>query len=148
MDPRLSARSRRCRKAPCDGLLGEQNSRYKDFYDIYSIAKHVSFTAERLVRSITTTFDRRHTAISPGLPQSLTPQFYAEPARNDQWRAFLIRNALPGAPDDFRIVGELIQAFLVDPWRALAHDSAITGAWSTGDHWSFDGASPRLKTNT
>ena len=128
-------------------LLGGQNSRYKDFYDIYSIAKHVSFTAERLARSISTTFDRRHTAISPDLPQFLTPQFYAEPARNDQWRAFLIRNSLPGAPDDFRIVGALIQSFLVGLWRALAHDSAITGAWSTGDRWSLDAVSPPMTTN-
>ena len=96
-------------------VLGDQNSRYKDFYDLYSIARHVSFTGERLAGSISTTFDRRHTAISPDLPQSLTPQFYAEPARADQWRAYLIRSSLPGVPDDFRIVGDLIQSFLVGP---------------------------------
>ena len=73
-----------------------------DAETIYSIARHVSFTGERLAGSISTTFDRRHTAISPDLPQSLTPQFYAEPARADQWRAYLIRSSLPGVPDDFR----------------------------------------------
>ena len=96
-------------------VLGDQNSRYKDFYDLYSIARHVSFTGERLAGSISTTFDRRHTAISPDLPQSLTPQFYAEPARADQWRAYLIRSSLPGVPDDFRIVGDLIQVVSCRP---------------------------------
>ena len=115
-----------------------------DAETIYSIARHVSFTGERLAGSISTTFDRRHTAISPDLPQSLTPQFYAEPARADQWRAYLFRSSLPGVPDDFRIVGGLIQSFLVGPWRALAQDTAITGAWFAGGPWSYDAASPRL----
>ena len=124
-------------------LLGEQNSRYKDFYDIYSIAKYVSFTAETLTRSISTTFDRRHTAISADLPRSLTPPFYAEPDRADQWRAYLIRSSLPGAPDDFGTVGDVIQAFLVGPWRGLAQGSTMTGAWSAGGPWKYDAASPR-----
>ena len=115
-----------------------------DAETIYSIARHVSFTGERLAGSISTTFDRRHTAISPDLPQSLTPQFYAEPARADQWRAYLIRSSLPGVPDDFRIVGGLIQSFLVGPWRALTQDTAITGAWFADGPWSYDAASPRL----
>lgn len=124
-------------------LLGEQNSRYKDFYDIYSIAKYVSFTAERLTRSIITTFERRRTAISADLPLSLTPQFYAEPDRAAQWRAYLIRNSLPGAPDDFRVVGDIIQAFLVGPWLALERGSAISGAWATGGPWE-----PRCREST
>ena len=122
-------------------VLGE-NSRYKDFYDLYSIA--TSPSRVRGLQGLSAPFDRRHTAISPDLPQSLTPQFYAEPARADQWRAYLIRSSLPGVPDDFRIVGDLIQSFLVGPWRALAQDSAITGAWSAGGPWSYDAASPRL----
>ena len=115
--------------------LGEQNSRYKDFYDLYTIAKYISFAGERLARSIGTTFDRRHTAISPGLPLSLTPQFYAETARAEQWHAYLIRNSLPGAPNDFGLVGDVIQAFLVVPWRQLAQGSGLSGMWTDGGPW-------------
>ena len=116
--------------------LGEQNSRYKDFYDVFTIAKYVSFTGERLSQSIRATFDRRRTVISPDLPPSLASPFYAETARAEQWRAYLVRNSLPEAPDDFGIVGNVIQSFLVAPWRALAQGSVSTGVWSGGGTWA------------
>ena len=115
--------------------LGEQNSRYKDFYDLYTIAKYVSFTGERISQSIGATFDRRRAVISLDLPPSLTPQFYTDPARAEQWRAYLIRSSLPSAPDDFGIVGNLIQSFLVAPWRVLARCSGFSGVWTNGGPW-------------
>ena len=115
--------------------LGEQTSRYKDFYDLYTIAMHVSFAGDMISQSISATFVRRRTVISSDLPPSLTPQFYADPARAVQWRAYLVRNSLPGVPDDFGIVGDLIQSFLVTPWRALARRSILSGAWTNGGPW-------------
>lgn len=115
--------------------LGDQNSRYKDFYDLYTIAMRVSFAGDMISQSISATFVRRRTVISPDLPPSLTPQFYADPARAGQWRAYLDRNSLPGVPDDFRTVGDLIQSFLVTPWRALARRLILSGEWTNGGPW-------------
>ena len=115
--------------------MGEQTSRYKDFYDLYTIGKYVSFTGGRISQSIGATFDRRRTVISFDLPPSLTPQFYAYPARSGQWRAYLVRNSLPGVPDDFGVVGDFIQSFLVAPWRALARHSGFSGVWMNGGPW-------------
>ena len=115
--------------------LGEQTSRYKDFYDLYTIAKHLSFTGDRLSQSIRATFDRRGAVISLDLPPSLTSHFYAKPARAEQWRAYLIRNSLSGTPDNFGIVGDLIQSFLVAPWRTLARGPGFSGVWADGGPW-------------
>ena len=115
--------------------LGEQNSRYKDFYDLFTIAKYVTFTGERVSQSISATFERRRTLISPDLPPSLAPRFYTDPARAEQWRAYLIRNSLPGAPEDFGIVGDLVRSFLVAPWRVLARFSVFSGTWTDGGSW-------------
>ena len=122
--------------------LGELNSRYKDFYDLYNIARYLSFDGDRLSRSIGTTFDCRNAEISPDLPPSLGSQFYDDPARGEQWRAYLLRNSLPGAPQDFGIVGDLIQLFLVVPWQALARCSIFSGVWTDGGPWRVDDGAP------
>src|SRR5439155_9092656 len=57
-------------------LLGERNSRYKDFYDLHVIAKQFPFDGARLAKSIAATFSRRRTSIAAAQPASLTPGFY------------------------------------------------------------------------
>jgi hypothetical protein len=110
-------------------VLGERNSRYKDFYDLYLFAQQFPFDGERLTTAIAATFDRRRTAIEVALPVALATRFYADDARAGQWRAYLTRNSLPGAPADWTAVGELLLAFLAPPWRALADGRAFSETW-------------------
>src|SRR5271157_4119873 len=74
--------------------LGERNSRYKDFYDLYVLARQFPFQGARLGGAINATFTRRKTAISPALPAGLAPRFFADDARAGQWRAYLSRSNL------------------------------------------------------
>jgi hypothetical protein len=67
------------------------------------LARQLPFAGERLARAIAATFVRRRTAIEIALPTALTPRFYADAARPGQWRAYLTRNALPGAPADWTV---------------------------------------------
>jgi predicted nucleotidyltransferase component of viral defense system len=116
-------------------ILGERNSRFKDFYDVFVLASRFSFGASRLLSAIAATFDRRSTPIVSALPLALTSGFFEERGRSDQWRAYLSRNALPGAPADFTAVGELILRFLGPPWSALAADHAHAETWPAGGPW-------------
>ena len=116
-------------------VLGEQNSRYKDFYDLYSLAQHTGFDGEPLMRTIGATFKRRSTTIFQNLPVALTPRFYDDADRAEQWRTYLDRNDLPGIPSDFGIVGERLLSFLREPWDAMAHESEFSGSWSEGGPW-------------
>lgn len=68
--------------------LGRANSRMKDFYDIWLLATSFPFEDDRLVRAIKATFDRRETDIPDRLPDALTPDFGADPAKVQQWEAF------------------------------------------------------------
>jgi predicted nucleotidyltransferase component of viral defense system len=86
-------------------VLGERNSRYKDFYDLHVLAGQFQFDGERLARAIAATFERRRTPIIAALPTALTARFYADEARTRQWRSYLTRNGLPGASADFDSVG-------------------------------------------
>ena len=116
-------------------LLGERNSRYKDFYDLYVLAMRFSFTGERLARAVAATFARRRTPIDAAIPADLTPRFYADDARAAKWRAYLTRNVLPGAPTDFVSVGDMLQSFLRPVWDALAHGEAFALQWSRSGPW-------------
>jgi hypothetical protein len=117
-------------------VLGEINSRFKDFYDIYALASQFAFDGDRVARAIGATFDRRHTPIGATVPVALTPRFYADDRRAEQWRAYLTRNQLPGAPADLAAAGELIQAFLEPPWRALTTGDPFSDVWSPMGPWT------------
>ena len=119
-------------------VLGERSSRFKDFYDLYVFARQFSFKGEDLYRAIAATFNRRGTAIDAALPTALSPRFFADDARAEQWRAYLSRNSLPGAPADFIAVGELLQAFLVPLWRAHADGRPFSDTWPASGPWISD----------
>ncbi len=116
-------------------VLGEINSRYKDFYDLHVLARQFPFDGERLARAIAATFERRRTQIDAALPAALAPRFYVDGARAGQWRAYLTRNALPGAPADFAAVGELLQTFLGPVWGALATGRSFSDTWPPTGPW-------------
>ncbi len=118
-------------------VLGERNTRYKDFYDLYVLAQRFSFLGERLAGAIAATFARRRTPIDPVIPTALAPRFFADEARAAQWRAYLTRNTLPGAPTDFVSVGELLDGFISPAWRALAGGRKFSAIWLAAGPWSI-----------
>jgi len=116
-------------------VLGDANSRLKDFYDLYVIASTLALDGKRLARAIGATFERRRTTIEDPRPVALTPRFFADDARSAQWRAYLGKNRLPGAPADFDAVGELLGGFLGPPWGALAENGSFRQSWPPGGPW-------------
>jgi type I restriction enzyme S subunit len=125
-------------------VLGERNSRYKDFYDLYVFARQFPFDGERLTTAIAATFERRRTTIELALPAAVAPRFYADGERAARWRAYLARNSLPGAPADWVAVGELLHAFLSPPWRALADGRGFSDKWSPGGPWAVSASQGRM----
>lgn len=115
--------------------LGERNSRYKDFYDLYAMANAFGFDKDTLVRAVRATFERRRTAIESALPAPLTAPFYADAMRMTQWRAYVTRNGLDGAPKDFQQVGDLLTRFLQPVWESLGVVSESAGDWPPGGPW-------------
>lgn len=55
--------------------LGIANSRMKDFYDIWFLARSFAFEGVRLAEAIRHTFDRRQTPVPAVTPLALTPAF-------------------------------------------------------------------------
>lgn len=116
-------------------ILGERNSRYKDFYDLYAMAGAFHFERSTLVRAVKATFDRRATGVEAALPSALAASFYASDNRASQWRAYVTRNSLTDAPTDFTRVGDRLTAFLQPVWADLNTLDATAGNWPPGGPW-------------
>jgi hypothetical protein len=116
-------------------LLGQRNSRFKDFYDIYAMAGAFRFERTTLVQAVKATFDRRRTPVQAQLPEALAAPFYADQARAQQWRAYVARNGLSDAPANFDQVGDRIIAFLHPLWADLGAGSPTAGNWQDGGPW-------------
>jgi hypothetical protein len=76
-------------------VLGEDNSRMKDFYDLWAISRRFDLDAALVAKAIAATFERRKTALPDGSPVALRPQFAESAAKQRQWGAFVRRNRLP-----------------------------------------------------
>lgn len=99
--------------------LGRANSRMKDFYDIWLLAKSFRFEDDRLARAIAATFARRQTSIPAELPDALSAEFAADVAKARQWKAFIEDLAVdPGTLGN--VVGELAEFLMPHAERARA----------------------------
>lgn len=116
-------------------ILGERNSRYKDFYDIHALAQGFPFERSTLVRAARATFDRRATPIAAETPVALTAPFYSSESRANQWRVYVTRNRLEGVSGDFDLVGEIVISFLRPLWEDLNAGGEHVGDWSPGGPW-------------
>jgi hypothetical protein len=116
-------------------ILGQRNSRFKDFYDIYAMTGAFHFERTTLVQAVKATFDRRRTPVQAELPEALAAPFYADDSRASQWRAYVTRNDLSDAPADFSQVGDRIVAFLRPLWADLVAGSSSAGDWQDGGPW-------------
>jgi predicted nucleotidyltransferase component of viral defense system len=92
-------------------LLGRANSRMKDYYDIWMLAKTHGFEGGRLPRAIRATFARRNTAVPTEPPDALTQAFANDPAKQRQWADFLAQLD-HGAPGLNEVITDLA-AFLM-----------------------------------
>ena len=113
---------------------GEQTSRYKDFFDLYFMARRFNFEGVRLVQAFTATLEGRPTP-TENIPLPLTTGFYTDTVRGERWRSFLTKRGRLRAPTDFTAVGQLVTLFLTRPWRALSSGDPFAAAWLPGGPW-------------
>lgn len=100
--------------------LGIRNSRIKDFFDIGHLATVGNLDHAKLIEAIQRTFARRGTAIPDEMPIGLTPEFWLQPGRDAQVKAFAKRTHLTVTPDSAVRLGERVAAFVMPLLRAAA----------------------------
>jgi len=80
--------------------LGMANTRLKDYFDLWVLAKHVPLDPNMLQEAIAATFKRRGTTMPQELPLGLSESFTSDGKKIQQWKAFLKKNKLQAPPLD------------------------------------------------
>lgn len=88
--------------------LGELNSRMKDFFDVWTMARSETVDLAVLAKAIKQTFARRNTSRANDAA-CFAASFGESVDKQQQWRAFLRRS---------RLIGDVPDAF-VDVWREV-----------------------------
>ncbi|MEX2488500.1 MAG: nucleotidyl transferase AbiEii/AbiGii toxin family protein [Pseudomonadales bacterium] len=116
--------------------LGMGNSRMKDYFDLWILARHSDLSGETLKQAIWATFSRRQTDIPATAPLGLTEEFAADAQKQTQWRAFLRRNDLDGI--DLAEVVISLAEFLMPVTEAANADAPFPNDWCAGGPWKSE----------
>ncbi|MCC6197742.1 MAG: nucleotidyl transferase AbiEii/AbiGii toxin family protein [Burkholderiales bacterium] len=116
-------------------VLGERNSRIKDFFDLHHLASSFEFDRLTLTEAVRRTFERRRTPIPAEDPVGLTGSYWENPTRPAQVRAFAKRAGLevPERPgEEFtRVLRAFLSPVLVDLRLGTSRDCT----WRRGGPW-------------
>jgi hypothetical protein len=114
--------------------LGRLNSRMNDFFDLWLLAREFDFEGQVLAEAISMTFARRHTDI-PAEPAVFETTFPTYPGKAEQWRSYLRRNSIEGAPSDFADVTAYICTFLGPLTTSLVQEGSFQQRWKAPGPW-------------
>lgn len=118
-------------------VLGIANSRMKDFYDLYVLARNFAFDGATLTRAIKTTFERRKTVIPTEIPLALTEEFERDGAKAVQWKAFVRKSSLEQSVSDLPEVCSCLREFLLPSLKAASGQGASLENWDASGPWAF-----------
>ena len=113
--------------------LGMLNSRMRDYFDLWILAKHSDFDGQILSRAVAATFERRRTAVPTGVPIGLTDEFVNDAQKGKQWQGFLRKNALD--PKPLATVVADLRDFLIPVLAAIAAGGSHDYPWRSGAGW-------------
>lgn len=116
-------------------VLGIANSRMKDFYDVWTLAREFEFSGPDLCAAIAATFERRKTELPKQPPLALTPEFTSDGQKLTQWKAFVRKGKLDAMGTELSMVAEQLQAFLMPPTEALVAGQDFKATWDPSGPW-------------
>jgi predicted nucleotidyltransferase component of viral defense system len=115
--------------------LGMANSRMKDYYDLFVMAKIFEFDGPLLVNAIIATFERRKTALPGRLPTGLTVEFASSPSKGAQWHAFARKSGAVDVADLPTTIAAIV-AFASAPLLARTGAASFARTWPPGGPWT------------
>ena len=116
--------------------LGQQNSRMKDFHDIWALSEMFSFEGSVLSHAIQACFARRRTDWTTLAPLALTPAFYTDARLSRRWSDYRTStNPLIPPPNTFHVVGDRVVAFLGPIRESVLTEVPFDMDWPPGGLW-------------
>lgn len=115
--------------------LGINNSRMKDFFDLWIFQRDFQFEGRTLAEALQATFERRKTQIPSAAHSAMIIEFAKDSAKVSQWEAFLKRNKLNIGERAFLQIIEDLNIFLIPPLSAVAKQEKFAKNWPAGGPW-------------
>jgi hypothetical protein len=113
--------------------LGMLNSRMKDYFDLWVLARYTDFDGAVLSQAVAATFDRRRTAIPNDVPIGLSDEFITDAQKEKQWQAFLRKNAIDSM--SLATVIADLRTFLLPVLATVAAKGRLNVNWRAGESW-------------
>ncbi len=110
-------------------FLGDANSRYKDFYDIYMIAQNHDISGKVLSEAIKRTFSHRKTSLDGDI-LAFSDTFPVSPIHQTRWKAFQKKKRI-GTNMDFPTMMVHIQNFLLPIVNCLKEKKEFQKKWNS-----------------
>jgi len=123
-------------------IRGIANSRMKDFYDLYVLARDFSFGGDILTRAIRATFTKRRTEIPQEPPMTLTEEFALDETKSAQWTAFVRKSGVEQDVLELHEVLTHLRRFLLPLLKAASGQGDVPKSWSPGGPWVFSESDP------
>lgn len=118
-------------------MLGIANSRMKDFYDLWVLARQFEFDGVLLCEAIRATFERRRTKVPADVPIALAAEFFEDPGKLAQWRAFVGKGKLDARGKKLNEIAGQLHSFLIPPAQAVATGKLLELVWPAAGPWQL-----------
>jgi predicted nucleotidyltransferase component of viral defense system len=119
--------------------LGIVNSRMKDFYDLWVLARQFDFQGTLLSQAIRATFERRRTLVPADAPTALSPEFSKDQTKQTLWRAFISKSKLDTGSIGLQEIMMVLRDFLMPPSRSVAAGGLLEMVWPNSGPWQTAG---------
>ena len=107
--------------------LAYDNSRFKDFYDLYVLATTHDFDGREMVEAVRETFENRHSSLNEIV--AFEEGFADDPLRQSRWKGF-VRKKRPMLPITLGETIIMIQKFLGPVAEAVKVGTRLYSHWS------------------
>ena len=107
--------------------LAYDNSRLKDYYDLYVLATTHDFNGDEIVEAVRETFENRHSSLNEIV--AFEKDFADNPLRQTRWNAF-VKKKKALLPITLQETIEMIQKFLLPVANAVLSNSKFDASWS------------------
>ena len=135
--PRLNGYSREttvAEKFEAMVKLGQLNSRIRDFFDIWLLARQFDFEGRNLADAVRRTFENRGTPVNIE-PVALTPEFASDAAKQTQWSGFCRKSRIDSAPETLQEVCDAIALFIKPVAAAVEAKQPFVDVWTAPGPW-------------
>ncbi len=129
-------------------MLGIANSRMKDFYDLWVLARQFDFQGPLLCQAIRATFERRRTPVPAQVPVALSSEFAQDRGKQTQWRAFISKGKLDTGGVGLDEVIDTLRGFLMPAAQTIIAGGSLGIVWPASGPWPLLGDAPRRKQDS